>query len=52
MFMIISNTVQLKTSPFIRFMWEDRHRLEFVAVIVQKFTIAYHLLDIKQGLNS
>ena len=52
MFMIISNTVQSKISPFVRFMWEDRHQLEYFAVIVQKFTIAYHLLDIKQGLNS
>ena len=52
MFMIISNTVQSKISPFIRFMWEDRHRLEFVAIIIQKFAIAYHLLDIKQGFNS
>ena len=34
MFIIISNNVQSKISPFIRFMWEDQYQLEFVATIV------------------
>ena len=34
MFIIVSNTTQSKISPFIRFMWEGQHQLEFVATIV------------------
>ena len=34
MFAIISNTVQSKISPLIKFMWEDHHQLEFVATTV------------------
>ena len=33
-------------------MWEDHGQLEFVTTIVQKSTTVFHLLDIKQGLNS
>ena len=32
MSIIISNAVQSKVSPFIRFMWEDQHLMEFVAI--------------------
>ena len=34
MFIIISNNVQSKINPFIRFMWEDQYQLEFVATVV------------------
>ena len=52
MFIIISNTAQSKISPFIKFIWEDQHKLEFVTTTVQKSNTVYHLLDKKQGLNS
>ena len=42
MFIIISNNIQSKINPFIKFIWED-HQLEFVTTIVQKFTTVYHL---------
>ena len=48
MFIIISNTVQLKISPFVKIIWEDQHQLEFVTTIVQKFTTVYRLLDINR----
>ena len=30
-------------SPFIKFIWDDQHQLEFVTIIVQKSTTVYHL---------
>ena len=53
MFIIISSTVQSKIIPFIRFIWEDRHQLEFVTTIVQKSTTFCYktYIDIKLGLN-
>ena len=48
---IISNTVQSKISPFIKFIWEDQHQLEFVATIVQKYTSVYHLHWYKTGIE-
>ena len=52
MFIIISNTVQSKISPFVKFIQWDQHQLEFVTIIVQKSTTVYHLLDIKLVSNS
>ena len=34
MFRILSNTVQSKISPAIKFTWEDQHHMEFVAITV------------------
>ena len=42
MFMIISNTVQSKISPFIKCIWEDQYPLEFVTTILQKSSTVYH----------
>ena len=33
-FIIISNTMQWKVSPFIKFIWEDQIQLEFINTIV------------------
>ena len=33
-FINISNTVQSKFSPFVKFIWKDQHQLEFVATTV------------------
>ena len=52
MFTIISNTVQSKINPFIKSIWEDQHQMELVTTTVRKSTTVYHLLVIKQGLNS
>ena len=46
---IISNTVRSKISPFIKFIWEEQHQLEFVTTIVQKCTAIYHLHQYKIG---
>ena len=40
---IISNTVQSKISPFIKFIWEDQHQTEFVTTILQKSPTICHL---------
>ena len=42
-FVIISNTVQQKFSPLIKFIWEDQHQLEFVTIIAQKSATVYPL---------
>ena len=40
---IFSNTVQSKISPFINFIREKQHQLEFITTIVRKSTTAYDL---------
>ena len=50
MFIIISNNIQSKINPFIKFIWED-HQLEFVTTIVQKFTTVYHLHWYETGID-
>ena len=52
MLIIVSNTIQSKLCPVIKTIWDDQHQLEFVDTIVQKSTIVYQLLDLKQRLNS
>ena len=51
MFVTISNTVQSKISPFIKFLLEDKHQLEFVTAAVQKSTSVYHLHWCKTGIE-
>ena len=51
LFIIISNTVQPKFSPFIKFIWEGQHQLEFVTNIIQKSTTVYHLHWYKAGIE-
>ena len=46
---IISNTVQSKTSPFIKFIWEEQDQLAFATSTVWKFTTVYHLHEYKTG---
>ena len=40
---IFSNTVQSKISPFINFIREKQHQLEFITTIVRKSTTTYDL---------
>ena len=35
----------------LKFIWEDKHQLEFVTTIVQKFTTVYHLQWYKTGIE-
>ena len=51
MFIIISITVRSKISPFIKFIWDDQHQLEFATINVQKPTAAYHLRSYKTGIE-
>ena len=48
---IISNTVQLKFSPFIKFIREEYHQLKFITTIVRKSLLYLIYMDIKQALN-
>ena len=49
---ITSNTAQPKINPFVKFIWEEQHWLEFVSTIVLKSTTVYIYIDIKQALGS
>ena len=40
---IFSNTAESKISPFINFIREKQHQLEFITTIVRKSTTAYDL---------
>ena len=50
-FIIISNTVWSKTSPFMIFIWQEQHQMGFVTMMVQKSTTTYHLHWYKTGIE-
>ena len=52
MFIIISNTVKSKISPFIKFIRKDNHQMEFATTFEKKNHYCFFYFDIKQGLNS
>ena len=49
---IIWNTVQSKTSLFIKFIQEEQHQREFVTTNAQEYITVYHFHQYKQTRNS
>ena len=52
MFIIISNTVQSKISPFIKFTWEEQHHQTSLPPLYRNQLLFIIYIDIKQGLDS
>ena len=47
-----SNTAQSKINPFIKFIWEEQHQLEFVTPLYANPLLFIIYIDMKQALNS